>query len=317
MYSLWGIADWGLSTPSYLNISKVIREYHIHKQDIPFLMLAGGDNFYFHGVESIQDSQWNSHWWTSLQSKLQCPFFVALGNHDYEQNPWAQIEYTYRFPQKQWYLPHFYYAVPSVFPHVHLIVLDTVLLCPSLSLHFGIPKWKIPSRERQEHVKWFQDTLKTFRQRYPPTDIIIVMGHYPIFSFGTHQEAPEMKTIIWPLLKQYHVSFYLFGHDHISQCFTVNSTTFIGMGATSLVSSQSDEKWKMKHSTLPSPHTIHFIDDSCPRIWNLLIDERNGRISIHQFPLLASSSPSLVFEKLVWHVDSSPLQKKIMKKKNN
>src|SRR5690606_8880847 len=56
--------------------------------------ISVGDNFYPTGVQSTQDYQWISSFESIYTHHLlHEPWFVALGNHDYEGNVQAQIDY--------------------------------------------------------------------------------------------------------------------------------------------------------------------------------------------------------------------------------
>jgi tartrate-resistant acid phosphatase type 5 len=45
---------------------------------------------------------------------------------------------------------------------------------------------------------------------------LIVCGHYPVFSVGSHGDTDELLVNLLPLLQQYKVDAYLSGHDHLS-----------------------------------------------------------------------------------------------------
>jgi 3',5'-cyclic AMP phosphodiesterase CpdA len=49
----------------------------------------------------------------------------------------------------------------------------------------------------------------------PPTWLLVV-GHYPVFSPGSHGDTDELQTYLLPLLEQYKVDAYFCGHDHLS-----------------------------------------------------------------------------------------------------
>jgi 3',5'-cyclic AMP phosphodiesterase CpdA len=49
----------------------------------------------------------------------------------------------------------------------------------------------------------------------PPTWLFVV-GHYPVFSPGSHGDTDELLLYLQPLLEQYRVDAYICGHDHLS-----------------------------------------------------------------------------------------------------
>ena len=46
---------------------------------------------------------------------------------------------------------------------------------------------------------------------------VIAIGHYPVFSAGSHGDTQELSVNLLPLLEKYHVHAYFSGHDHISE----------------------------------------------------------------------------------------------------
>lgn len=45
---------------------------------------------------------------------------------------------------------------------------------------------------------------------------VIVVGHYPVFSPGSHGDTAELNLYLQPLLERHGVDVYLCGHDHFS-----------------------------------------------------------------------------------------------------
>ena len=74
-------------------------------------VLLLGDNFYPHGVGSVDDFQWKSKFEDIYSGPclLKTPFYVTLGNHDYQGNPLAVIQYSDLSPR--WMAPGRFYGV--------------------------------------------------------------------------------------------------------------------------------------------------------------------------------------------------------------
>merc|ERR1711916_105478 len=75
-----------------------------------------GDNFYDNGVKSIDDLQWNNY--DKYFKKFKNPIYSILGNHDYLQNPKAQVD------TNRWIMPNWYFK--KEYENVDLYFLDTV-----------------------------------------------------------------------------------------------------------------------------------------------------------------------------------------------
>ena len=68
----------------------------------------------------------------------------------------------------------------------------------------------------------------------PPPTWLLVAGHYPIFSKGSHGDTAELKQYLLPLLLKYKVHAYICGHDHISEHLQFGSLHAFVAGAGSM-----------------------------------------------------------------------------------
>ena len=68
----------------------------------------------------------------------------------------------------------------------------------------------------------------------PPTWLLVV-GHYPVFSSGSHGDIKELNRHLLPLLRRYNVHAYFSGHDHISEHLSANGTEYFVVGAGSMI----------------------------------------------------------------------------------
>ncbi|MEO7992031.1 MAG: metallophosphoesterase, partial [Chryseolinea sp.] len=72
-------------------------------------VISTGDNFYCCGVASTEDYQWVSSFENVFRShSLQIPWYVTLGNHDYQGNVQAQIDYGKK--NQRWKMPDRYFT---------------------------------------------------------------------------------------------------------------------------------------------------------------------------------------------------------------
>jgi acid phosphatase len=153
--------DSGSGGASQYKLAESMEKYCLSQHPQAVFML--GDNFYPHGVSSTQDEQWQTKFRDAYGKPClsQLPFYVILGNHDYQGNVEAQIAYSHQ--QNQWKMPHRFYSV-EFGKIAKVIAIDTNVpdLCGSAA-----------------HC-----TFDFLRQalRSPPEALKIVIGHHPIES---------------------------------------------------------------------------------------------------------------------------------------
>ncbi|XP_020600776.1 tartrate-resistant acid phosphatase type 5-like isoform X1 [Orbicella faveolata] len=141
---------------------------------------------------------------------------MIAGNHDHGSNVSAQIAYTKISPR--WHFPNFFYTkvlkLPGTSKTVQLVMLDTTMLCCRNQLK----KLRKFSSQRQQ-LTWIKDTLRS-----STADFLIVAGHHPVFSAGSHGNTRYLETKLKPLLEENNVTVYLSGHDHSLQHFKENNS---------------------------------------------------------------------------------------------
>lgn len=149
-----------------------------------------GDNFYEAGVTSTEDPQWQSKFEDVYA--LQVPFYAILGNHDYDGNEGAEVDYSAL--QGRWKMPapNYQIAFPadSNPPLLEIFVVDSnqvsansaAALAAALASSRAI--WKIAAM------------------------------HHPLYSDGPHpdNELGQNPLLIPALCPA--VDLVLSGHDH-------------------------------------------------------------------------------------------------------
>jgi len=162
-----------------------------------------GDNFYGSasggdGVLSSDDPRWQTDFEELFSGpNLALPFHAALGNHDHNGNPEAQVEYGAR--GTRWHMPGAYYsflAPAGRDREAQFFVLDTE----------GIRR---EERESAEQLRWLEERLARSRARWK-----IVIGHHPVRSNGEHGGIARVRAALEPLFEEHGVALYLSGHDH-------------------------------------------------------------------------------------------------------
>lgn len=179
------LGDWGMGNEGQRRVARSLERL---KQTEKFHFgITVGDNFYEDGVESIHDPQWETKY-EALYGNLKLPMFASLGNHDWGQD--ASPQWHYRGRSGTWNMPAPYYEF-SV-EEVHFFALDT-------------------SRWDEDQADWLTQRLSSSRARW-----VVVYGHHPVYSYGSHKENRKLLARLNPLLLG-RVDFYLTGHDHDKQ----------------------------------------------------------------------------------------------------
>jgi tartrate-resistant acid phosphatase type 5 len=175
------IGDQGTGEDQQYNVASSIAKYcAVKKCDFA---VSVGDNFYPKGVKSITDSRWNALFEHPYKG-LAMTFYPALGNHDYNGNWQAEIQY--RSPR--WQMPARYYQVTS-----------------GLADFFALDTLHLDSAQ----LSWLETALKQSNATWK-----VIYSHMPIHTSGWHGATVGLKGKLVPLMKKYKVDMYLAGHDH-------------------------------------------------------------------------------------------------------
>lgn len=153
-----------------------------------------GDNFYPHGVKSVDDEQWQTKFMKpySLDCLKKLPFYALLGNHDYKGNPDAQIERRSESPA--WIMPHRFFDV-RLGKLLTLTMLDTNILdfC-GFSTYCTLDFMR----------KSLSESTTTFK---------VVLGHHPVVSSSTKYPRKFQGNVFERLLCG-SAHYYIAGHSH-------------------------------------------------------------------------------------------------------
>lgn len=182
----------------------------------PTAILNLGDTFHYWGVESVDDPAWQQ----GFESVYTAPalhnmWYSALGNHDYQGNTQAVIDYSARC--RRWNTPSHYFTKsfrrgPVT---VDVIFLDTT---PFLSRAHSNPDM-YPDAQAQDtaaQTRWLAAQLAASK-----ADWVIVAAHHPIYSSrpdGARQRA-DVRAHIEPVLATRRPDLYLAGDVHCFEHF--------------------------------------------------------------------------------------------------
>jgi tartrate-resistant acid phosphatase type 5 len=142
-------------------------------------IISVGDNIYPNGVDTINDPLWKTNYENvyNTPNLEKTPWYVILGNHDYEKNETAQIEYSKI--NKKWNMENNYYL--KIFElneieKIAFIFIDTNQYDEELRLFLP----NLAKTNRTKQFEWFKDTIEnldsTIKYKF-------VVGHHPIYGY--------------------------------------------------------------------------------------------------------------------------------------
>jgi acid phosphatase len=230
--------DWGVKSNWAKTLAKVSEKHHSQ------FIAAIGDNFYREhgkhgtpmGIKSATDPKWKRIFENVYTSGFfKKTWYVVAGNHDYNGNELAEIEYGKT--HSRWHFPSLYYKFSQNSGGVSadFFMLDTTPLYYSdgeLKKTFHYSKGKDTAQ-----INWLEGALKASTAKWK-----IVMGHHQILT--AKGGSAYMRQKISPLLEKYKVSAYINGHIHNVQ--HVHSTLeymTIGNAAFQKASAKGRAKW--------------------------------------------------------------------------
>lgn len=217
------LGDWGWGNEAQRRVATAMGRV-AEVQGCDFI-LSVGDNFYPEGVAGIDDAKWRTHFEDIYTAPaLQVPWHVALGNHDYDGEVQAQIDYTAR--SWRWRMPSHYFKRSELLADgttVDFFVTDTH------PIRRAYRNWvRFVYFPPAEQVEWLGRELAASR-----ADWKIVVGHHPVYSGGRHGNTDGLIEQFVPLFKQYGVQAYLNGHNHNLEHVVVDGIHYLTSGAAS------------------------------------------------------------------------------------
>jgi tartrate-resistant acid phosphatase type 5 len=196
---LFALGDWGLNSPHRQAVGNAMAERATTVKPDAALLL--GDNFYVK-LTGIDDPQIQSFFERTYdKKKLDIPFYAIFGNHDYrEHNDGIELAYAARGDTRM-KIPSRWYRLdlPQDKPIATIFMLDS-------------DQPVLAAGQWDEQLKWLAAELAK-----PHAPWLICAAHHDIFGNGNHGDNGVLMTSWGPLFKQYHVDFYLCGHEHTLQ----------------------------------------------------------------------------------------------------
>jgi len=172
-------------------------------------LFTAGDNFYMK-LSGVDDPTWRTLFEEMYNpAVLNFPFYVALGNHDYEKLDdgrlkWEiEMAYARANPTSRWKLPAKWYRVDLPAGADGGEPLVTVLVFDSYKTALGEAAWA-------EQLAWLKRELERPRR----SRWLVAVAHHPLYSNGNHGDNGVMQREVGPLFREHGVDLYICGHDH-------------------------------------------------------------------------------------------------------
>lgn len=220
------LGDWGKrGSPLQRSVAKQMGLYGTKYQ--ASFVISTGDNFYLHGVESIEDPKWDlAYEEVYTAPSLQIPWYITLGNHDYVGNIQAQIDYSNK--SNRWHFPQRYYSLEKKLNSSHSVQFVFIDTNPFIKLYHTREAFKenLEGQNIEKQLQWLDNVLLKSK-----ADWKIVIGHHPIYSAGPkYGNTPELIEHLEPILQKHGVQTYLCGHEHNLQHIQMNGIDFFISG---------------------------------------------------------------------------------------
>jgi tartrate-resistant acid phosphatase type 5 len=221
------IGDWGRrGTPGQIAVADALAQ--VAERLGSRFVVSTGDNFY-DGVTGVQDDHWQESYEAVYNSpSLQIPWYVVLGNHDYQSCVQAQLDYVQL--STRWCLPARYYAVEQsidAMASALLVFLDTSPFVSSYQVEGPECIASLQGSDAEPQLLWLEATLAASNAAWK-----LVFGHHPIYSASPfHGDTFELKRRLLPILQAHHVQAYICGHEHDLQHLSVNGVDYVVSGA--------------------------------------------------------------------------------------
>ncbi|HLA64404.1 MAG TPA: tartrate-resistant acid phosphatase type 5 family protein [Rhodothermales bacterium] len=261
------VGDWGRA--GFFNQREVAAQMGRTADEIRArFIVSTGDNFYTTGVASVTDSKWRRSFEEIYTApSLQVPWYVALGNHDWQGDPFAQVAYSNR--STRWELPAPYYSITGRLDDdstdVLLVFIDTTPLADFERAQI-YPLSSLWDQDAQ--YAWIDSTLAASTAEWK-----IVIGHHPIVVGSyRYRDNPYLLGQLLPMLERRGVQMYFAGHEHNLQHLRLPGRQiehFISGAGSLLRTPEADDNtlWAlrvpgfMSVSITPQMTYVHAIDD--------------------------------------------------------
>ena len=204
-----GLDDMDKKTPGQLKVAKQLGT--TAEEVKASFVVTCGDNFHGKGVSSSTDPLWQENFEKVYSVKsLMIPWYITLGNHDYEGN--VDAELVYGMTSKRWIEPARYYSFTKKLRNsacVLFVILDSSPFVDEY-LNQKDDGHHVAGQKTAVQWHWCDSVLSTSTASWK-----FVFFHHPAYSASSkHGSTLEIQRAFVPMFEKYHVNACFSGHDH-------------------------------------------------------------------------------------------------------
>ena len=178
------MGDGGEGNERQFAVSTALEMVCVDKGGCDFVIYLG-DNFYDSGVDAVTDTQFTTKFEEPYEN-LDLPFYISLGNHDYNEGlpDWNKSAYQVEYTQysDKWTMPSEYYDFVADTldaqdqPIAHFFALDTHRI--------------FMNHEVSQQQSWYDSAIAASTAPWK-----ITFGHHPYISNGRHGNAGSYENL--------------------------------------------------------------------------------------------------------------------------
>jgi hypothetical protein len=271
------MGDWGTGQPEQKKVASAIVDFVKADKSPVDAMLLVGDNFYMNIPEGKNDPVFQNVFEKVYDpAVLSMPFYVALGNHDYQNGKdLAELGYSKDHPDSRFKLPARWYRVdfPEKNPQVTVLMLDS-------------DKDPLSKDQWAEQKKWMETELSKPRGTWT-----LCCAHHPLFSNGGHGDNGVLQQEWGPIFVKYNVDFFICGHDHDLQHLQIprwfTSFLLVGGGGADTKLMRHDDRGPLSRLTHGFANlsfdgdlvTVKYINDE-GKILHQFTRDKSGKVTV-------------------------------------
>ncbi|MCL2502551.1 MAG: metallophosphoesterase [Bacteroidales bacterium] len=182
---------------------------------IDFMAIAG-DPIHHVGVIGVEDTVWNERIEDiyTAPSLHAIPWYVVLGNHEYQGCVQAIIDYSK--VSERWNAPERYFTMTQRIGRKNNILFVFIDTTPLIEKYRQLDHEEhiysdASEQSIERQINWLDSVLLGSNDRWK-----IVVGHHPVYAKTTKEahERTDMQKRVGALFEKHGVDFYICGHIH-------------------------------------------------------------------------------------------------------